>query len=95
MDIIAGIAIAAGSLAIGASGAMLVIKRGTVSVESCGVCKTGINNEFKSHNSDIKDICTNIKRLHDKHDETNKVISETNASLKEVIGFMKGQGKNI
>lgn len=95
MDVIVGLAISAGSLAIGASGAIVAIRKGNVSTKECSSCKTGINNEFKEHNSDIKDICTNIKRLHDKHDETNKVISETNASLKEVIGFMKGQGKNI
>ena len=95
MDILVALAIGAGSLAIGAAGTIVVIKKGTLSVEACDRCKQGINIEFKSHNQDIKDICSNVKRLHDKHDETNKIISETNAGLKEVIGFLKGQGKNI
>ena len=95
MDILTGLAIGAGSLAIGAAGTIISIRKGTLSVESCDRCKQGINIEFKAHNQDIKDICNNVKRLHDKHDETNKIIAETNAGLKEVIGFLKGKGQNL
>lgn len=95
MDVIVGFAIATGSLAIGAAGTIMTIRKGTVSSESCVNCKRGIDDVFRNHSEDLKDICTNIKKLHDKHDDTNKIIAETNAGLKEVIGFMKGQGKNI
>lgn len=73
------------SFAIGVGSTIVAVRRGLVSEESCKTCKTSLNTSFQGQGEKIDTLCEDVKGLYRKHDETNK-------TLNELVGFLKGKG---
>lgn len=76
IDIAGGLVVALPSFAIGVGVAVVAARKGQVSEATCKVCKTSLS-------TSIKEISTNITKVFERLDETNK-------SLGELCGYIKG-----